>query len=230
MSLGFYDRQIRHIGAGAQDVLSESIVTIVGVGGLGSAAAQLLARMGVGILHLIDADTVEEHNLSRQQLYTLEDIGVSKALACKSHIERINPHIRVIAHHLFVAQGMTSVLAGADLILDCVDNHETRRLIDSYCSDHKIVWVHGAAIKEQGSIFVFDPKRRPDIVYSSLYSGSAGNEKCADLGVTAPIVSLVGTLQAQLALNILLARPVPEGLLRIDASSFSVREIPLSSR
>ncbi|MGM5481350.1 MAG: HesA/MoeB/ThiF family protein [Nanobdellota archaeon] len=228
MTIRYYDRQMRHLGVDAQDKLSESIVTIVGVGGLGSVAAQLFGRMGVGTIHVIDADSVEEHNLSRQQLYTVEDISVSKAVACKSHLERINPHIRVIAHHISIADGMTGALDGSDLILDCTDNHEARRIIDSYCTDQKIPWIHGAAIKEQGEVMVFDPINNPDTTYSSIYSDSAKNEKCSAVGVIAPIVSLVGTLQAQLALNVILGRNLPQGLLRIDASTLLIREIPLS--
>ena len=201
-----YSRQKILIGNKGQERLLSSTVTIVGVGGLGTVVAELLCRMGVGKLVLIDGDVVAGHNLSRQHLFTQDDVGKKKVLAAKDHLARINQDVDVDVCEEFLQDENVDALTG--VVVDCVDNHTTRRLIDANCD----VWVHGAAIEDKGTVMVFDKVR-----YDDVYTDKVKDTHCELSGVLGTITTIIGSLQTQLVIDILLGKKIDQQLLRIDA-------------
>lgn len=201
-----YSRQKILIGQKGQEVLLGSTVTIVGVGGLGTIVAELLCRMGIGTLILIDGDIVENNNLSRQHLFIQNDVGKKKVEAAKSRLLEIRDDIKIITYNSFLEEKNTELLGG--IVVDCVDNHATRRIIDR----HATVWVHGAAIEDKGTVMVFD-----DIRYDDVYKGKTIDTHCELTGVLGTITTIVGALQTQKVIDILLGRQIEPVLLRIRA-------------
>jgi molybdopterin/thiamine biosynthesis adenylyltransferase len=189
-----YGRQIRVAGIGeaGQRRLLGSRVLIVGMGGLGSPAALYLAAAGVGTLVLSDFDRVEESNLQRQIIHRQADIGEHKAWSARRALEALNPTCRVIAKDW--------QLDGEEL--DCSDNFATRFALNRACWARGTALVSGAAIRREGQIISFVPPEGP--CYQCLYpAGLEGEETCAMEGVLAPVVGVIGSLQALEAVNIL---------------------------
>ena len=227
-----FTRQKALIGQDGQDRLAEASVLIVGLGGLGSNVAELLARMGVGKLILIDGDDVADHNLGRQRMYITDDIGVKKVVAAKEMIEAINPDCEVVVHDVMLDEhNATLTLLSADkptLIVDCVDTHATRRVIDSFCSDAHIPWIHGAAIEDKGSVVFFHPQLRPEVTYGSIYQSTAKDQHCEITGVLGTITALVGTLQAQLVFDYIVNKNWPKEMIRVSLGGLEFMKIRLS--
>ena len=229
MELARFSRQMAFIGKDAQLRLSTSTVGIIGTGGLGTVVAQLLCRMGVGKLVLVDGDVVLAHNLPRQVLFEEDDIGQAKVDAAAHHLARIASSCRVTTARIHVNKldDLDSCL-GVDLLVDCTDNHKTRRLIDAFCAEHRLPWVHGASIRDKGLVCFFDLVQGPITSYDDLYHAKDEVEQCDVSGVMATTTHLVASLQAQLAVDFLTCRRVPDKCFRIDASrvcieSFSLR-------
>jgi molybdopterin-synthase adenylyltransferase len=216
-------RQKQVIGLDAHKRLLNAKVTIVGLGGLGSVVAHLLARMGVGTLILQDFDFVADHNLNRQHLYTQKDIGLSKAKTCAQHIKEISPQTTCVIEEKHITQAQDII--PSDIIVDCTDNHSARMYIDDFCFKKKIPWIHGAAIRELGTVFFFDPNKK--IRYQSIYKNRTKEEMCANEGVLVTITTLVGTLQAEMVLDYLCKRPICEEFIRIRSNECSIEKIPV---
>lgn len=226
MSL-YYLRQDSYFGKENTSKLQNSSVLIVGLGGLGSGLAQILARMGVGKIILVDKDTISEHNLSRQQLYTAKDIGISKVVACKKHLEEINPKISVIIYEEMADKDFFNKINSIDCIIDCTDRHSSRRDINEFCLNKQIPWVHAGAIREQGVLCVFGPKYELKS-YEDIYSGKNEDEFCE--GVIATTTNVISSLQASLVVKVLLDKEVPKTLLRINLDSWSFEEFKVSKK
>lgn len=218
----YYDRQVTFLGSEAIEQLRQSTVVVVGCGGLGTAVVQILARMGVGTLVLFDGDVVQTHNLSRQQLFTTADVGKQKVVACQEHLARINPAVTVKVESQEATLETLAPYAQAQLVLDCTDRLASRRLIDSFCSSHRIPWVHGAAIEDKGTVCLFDSRAHPEITFDTVYGDASKDVKCVDCGVLATTTSTIGALQSHIAINLLIDKPVRVGLyrLRLDAMEF----------
>lgn len=158
----FYSRQtvMSELGLPGQEKLRQSKATIVGLGGLGSISAQLLALSGLGTLRLVDQDTVELNNLHRQPLYSLKDLRYPKVEAAQRRINEMNPEtkVEVYAENLRL-DNVTSLLADSDCVVDGLDNMETRYLINRYCVERRIPFVFGGAIGMEGNVAVL---RSPD--------------------------------------------------------------------
>jgi len=223
----YYLRQNTHLGKDSIQKLKESTVIVVGLGGLGSGVAQILARMGVGSLILIDGDSVQEHNLSRQQLYTIKDIDKPKVLAAKKHLSQINPEINIKTFQKMASENFFEKIEKITCVVDCTDRHESRRIIDSACLKRNIPWVHGAAIREEGLVCVFGGKYSLKS-YEDIYKNKTIDEFCE--GVVAPITNLISSLQASLVIKIILQKPIPEGILRINLDDWSFDNLNISSR
>ncbi|MCF7799262.1 HesA/MoeB/ThiF family protein [Candidatus Woesearchaeota archaeon] len=222
------DRQITYWGKENQEVIEQGTIAIIGLGGLGSIAAELLCRMRVGTLLLCDFDIVTDHNLSRQHLYTTEDINQPKVLAAKTHLQKINPSVNIKTMQTKANQENLSWCAQANIVLDCTDNHNSRREIDVFCKKNKVAWIHGAAIKEHGSVFAFLPTK--NISYEDIYTNKTTNFTCKEHGVLATIVSIVGSYQASFAIQYLLKREIPETLLRIYSNSGQIEHIQIREK
>ena len=227
-----YNRQIvlKDIDFDGQETLKSSKMLIVGLGGLGCAASQYLAVAGVGHLTLLDFDTVDLSNLQRQVLHDDSRLGMPKVESAKLSLQRLNPHIQVdTIHQLLDEQQLHDLVSKFDVVLDCTDNVTTRNQLDLACAAHKIPLVSGAAIRMEGqvSVFTYEDNTPTYHTLSRLFGDNALS--CVEAGVLAPIVGLVGSIQALEAIKVRLkiGKNLCGRLLLIDGMTMSVREVKL---
>ena len=204
-------RYSRHIlldewGVEGQERVSQSHALIVGAGGLGSPTALYLASAGVGHITLIDHDVVDVSNLQRQIAHTQDRVGQLKVESLKKAMTQINPEVQVEC----IAQRADSVLlnqhvAMADVVLDCTDNFETRHAINLACVQHIKPLVSGSALRMDGQVAVYDIRQNHAPCYACVFPPTQQFEetRCATMGVLAPLVGIIGSLQATEALKIL---------------------------
>jgi molybdopterin/thiamine biosynthesis adenylyltransferase len=226
-----YSRQVvlPEVGVNGQQLLRDSTVLIVGVGGLGSPAALYLAGAGLGRLLLTDRDRVERSNLQRQVLYRQADLGRAKLEAAAEALRAFNPDCAV---ETLPGPLNDAALAGAvrapDLVLDCSDNFPTRHAVNAACVAARKPLVSGAAIRFEGQLALLEPARSGGC-YACLYpqTGEA-QETCEEAGVLGPVVGMVGSAQALLALQRLLGIGVEPGRLHLwDALRLSWRSLDI---
>jgi molybdopterin/thiamine biosynthesis adenylyltransferase len=228
-------RYSRHIlldelGPDAQARFASAHALIVGIGGLGAPVAQFLAAAGVGTLSLCDADSVDLTNLQRQILYATTDVGRSKVEAAATRLASINPHValRPIARRIGDRE-LATLVAGADIVIDCCDNFETRHAVNRACVGARKPLVSGAAIRFDGQLAVFDTRDPLSPCYHCLFGeGEAIEEmRCATMGVFAPLVGIVGSTQAAEALKLIAGagRSLAGRLLLLDALAMEWREV-----
>ncbi|MEE9102475.1 MULTISPECIES: molybdopterin-synthase adenylyltransferase MoeB [Pseudomonas] len=226
-----YSRQILlpQIDVDGQLRLKDSRVLIVGLGGLGAPVALYLAAAGVGELHLADFDSVDLTNLQRQIIHDTGSVGTSKVDSAIARLTAINPDVKLVAHRQALdADSLDSAVAAVDLVLDCCDNFGTREAVNAACVAAKKPLVSGAAIRLEGQLSVFDPRRDDSPCYHCLYGhGSEAELTCSEAGVVGPLVGLVGSLQALEALKLLagFGEPLVGRLLLIDALGTRFREL-----
>ena len=210
------------IGIEGQQRLLDSHALIVGAGGLGSPVALYLASAGVGQITLVDDDTVDLTNLQRQIMHTEARVGQPKVAAAEAAIGALNPGVRVrtVAQRADEAQ-LTELAAAADVVLDCTDNFATRQALNRACVATGRPLVSGAAIGFDGQISVYDPRRAASPCYACVFPPTQAVEeaRCATMGVFAPLVGIIGTLQASEALKLLcgIGEPLVGRLLMLDA-------------
>lgn len=209
-----YSRQLllKEIGIEGQRKLAQATVAIVGIGALGTVAAELLTRAGVGKLVLIDRDIVEETNLQRQILFAEEDLGRSKAMVAKERLHKINSLIAIEAHPIHLNSRNIDLLNKATLILDGTDNLQTRFLLNDYGHKNKIPWIYAAAIKTKGYVFPILPGG-PCL---RCFLGTESGETCDTVGVLNTITMAIAALQATLALKMILGEEVKAELYSLD--------------
>ncbi|CAI1540949.1 Molybdopterin-synthase adenylyltransferase [Serratia quinivorans] len=227
-----YNRQIilRGFDFDGQEKLKAARVLIVGLGGLGCAAAPYLASAGVGHLTLVDFDTVSLSNLQRQILHHDARIGMAKVDSARIELSAINPHIHIDAvDGQLDDEQMAAQIAANDLVLDCTDNVTTRDLLNRLCHAQRKPLVSGAAIRMEGQLSVFtyqvdEPCYR---CLSRLFGDNALT--CVEAGVMAPLVGTIGTLQAIEAIKLLTqyGQPLTGKLLMFDAMTMQFREMRL---
>jgi len=233
-------RYSRHIllpelDVAGQQRLLDATVLVVGVGGLGSAAALYLCASGVGRLLLADGDAVELSNLQRQVLHTTPRIGCPKVESAALALHEINPGVGVEALPGRVdAAALEALLPGVTLVLDCSDNLATRRALNAACSEHGVPLVSAAALGWEGQLAVFDSRRADAACYQCLYpAGEAGPEgACAENGVAAPVVGTMGLLQALQALKLISGAGVvvPGELLVFDGLALEFHRLRIRRR
>jgi len=210
-----YQRQIQVIGEKAQEKLSKSTAVIVGVGGIGTIAAELLARSGVNLV-LIDFDFVDETNLQRQMLFDNGDIGKTKTSIAAEKLKKINPKIKIKAHQDCIRSKNVDLLK-EDIILDCTDNFDARYLINQYCVKNKIPLVIAAAVEQRCLLFSVVGKPCFECIFSSDKIGKT----CCEVGVLSTVTTIVGALQANEAIRILIGEKPSKDLLYINAKNIS---------
>jgi len=230
-----YSRHILldEIGIEGQQRLLAARALIIGAGGLGSPVALYLGSAGVGRITLVDHDRVELTNLQRQIAHTLARIGVSKVESARSAIAAINPDVHVQAiEQRAEPESLDGWVREADVVLDCSDNFQTRQAVNAACVRHRVPLVAGAAIRFDGQISVYDTRDPACPCYACVFPPEAAFEEvqCATLGVFAPLVGLIGTMQAAEALKLLAGiGPSLAGRLQmIDARSMQWSEVRLS--
>ncbi|MBU64337.1 MAG: molybdopterin biosynthesis protein MoeB [Cupriavidus sp.] len=203
-----YSRHILldEIGIEGQERLLAGRVLVVGAGGLGAAAMPYLASAGVGHLTIVDDDDVDLTNLQRQILHTTANVGRPKVESAKEGLLRINPDIDVelVSQRVGDAE-LDGLVAGADVVLDCCDNFATRQAVNRACLKHRKPLVSGAALRFDGQVSVYDLRQTDAPCYGCLFPPSepAPEAACATMGVFAPLVGMVGTVQAAEALKVL---------------------------
>ena len=210
------------IGIEGQQRLLDSHALIVGAGGLGSPVALYLASAGVGQITLVDDDTVDLTNLQRQIMHTEARVGQPKVASAEAAIGALNPGVRVrtVAQRADEAQ-LTELAAAADVVLDCTDNFATRQALNRACVATGRPLVSGAAIGFDEQISVYEPRRAASPCYACVFPPTQAVEeaRCATMGVFAPLVGIIGTLQASEALKLLcgIGEPLVGRLLMLDA-------------
>jgi molybdopterin/thiamine biosynthesis adenylyltransferase len=212
--------------------LKQAKAVIVGAGGLGSPAAMYLASSGIGHLTIVDDDMIDLGNLQRQIAFRNSDINHPKAKRLREALLALNPDIHVEAVCKRADGELLSQLAAnADILLDCCDNFASRFAINQASLETKTPLVSGAAIRFQGQVSVFDPRLENSPCYRCLYHQEADSpqETCSDRGIFAPLVGIIGSIQAAEAIKILLniGQPLAGQLLTIDALSMTPRQIKL---
>lgn len=228
-------RYSRHIlldplGIEGQERILGSHALIVGAGGLGSPAALYLASAGVGKITLVDGDSVDFTNLQRQILHTAERVGQAKVRSGQTALAAINPEVVVEAIAERVGdERLQSLVAAADVVLDCSDNFATRHAINRACVQYRKPLVSGAAIRFDGQISVYDLRQPEAPCYHCLFpeGEEVGETRCAVMGVFAPLTGIVGSLQAAEALKLLagIGEPLVGRLLLADVLSMQWRTI-----
>lgn len=192
-----YDRQISmdEIGERGQEKLKQSRVFIAGAGGLGSPASIYLAVAGVGTLRIADRDAVELSNLNRQILHWNEDIGKGKADSARCKLERLNPAVRVEAIRASISAGNVSELIdGSDLIIDALDNWETRMILNRAALEGNIPLIHGAVGGFEGRVMTVIPGRSACL--GCLHKKPAAEVKTPVIGVTPCIIAGIQATEA----------------------------------
>ena len=233
------DRQLlrysRHIllddiGVEGQERLLAAHALVIGAGGLGSPVALYLASAGVGRITLVDDDTVDLTNLQRQIAHTEARVGQPKVASARAAIAAINPdvQVRTVAHRADEAL-LRPLVAEADVVLDCTDNFATRQALNRACVAARKPLVAGAAIGFDGQVSVYDLRRDDSPCYACVFPATQTVEevRCATMGVFAPLVGLIGTVQAAEALKLLcgIGQPLVGRLLMLDSRRMEWTEV-----
>jgi molybdopterin-synthase adenylyltransferase len=203
-----YSRHILldEIGIEGQQRLMAAHALVIGAGGLGSPVALYLGTAGVGRITLVDHDAVDLTNLQRQIAHSLARVGEAKAQSARQAIAAINPEpeVRPVVQHADAAL-LDELVAGADVVLDCCDNFATRHAINAACVRHAKPLVSGAAIRFDAQVSVYDTRDRRSPCYACVFPPSQQFEEtaCATMGVFAPLVGIIGAMQAAEALKLL---------------------------
>lgn len=204
-------RYSRHIlldelGDTGQDRLLQSHALILGAGGLGSAAALYLAASGVGRITLVDHDTVDLTNLQRQIAHTTERVGQAKVESARMAMHALNPDVEVqVVAERADAQRLHQLVSQADIALDCSDNFVTRHALNAACVAQGVPLVSGAVIRWDGQLTTYDTRNPASPCYACVFPPDDAPEEvsCATMGVLAPLVGVIGSLQAAEALKCL---------------------------
>lgn len=227
-----YNRQIilKSIDFEGQEKLKESKMLIVGLGGLGCSASQYLAASGIGHLTLLDFDHVSLSNLQRQVLHCDARLNMPKVESAKIALEQLNPHIDIqTINAKLTEEKLAELIPHFDLVLDCTDNVDIRNQLDHQCEKAHIPLISGAAIRMEGQISVFTYESNTP-TYRELSKLFGQNIlSCVEAGVIAPIVGIVGSIQALEAIKVRLkiGKNLCGRLLIIDGFSMNIREIKL---
>jgi len=182
-------------------------VLVIGAGGLGSPVALFLGSAGVGHITLADGDTVDLTNLQRQIAHNLARVGIAKAASAKASIAAINPHVVVEAIVERVAgERLSALVAAADVVVDCSDNFATRQAANAACVAHRKPLVAGAAVGFDGQLSTYDARDPASPCYACAFPADAAFEDvaCSTMGVFAPLVGIIGSMQAAEAMKLLL--------------------------
>ncbi len=228
-----YSRHILlpQIGAAGQDRLLAARVFIVGAGGLGSPLCMYLASAGVGHLVISDFDHVELSNLQRQILHGEADIGRDKVASAQETLQQLNPDIQVTALNWALDdEELTEHIRAADVVVDATDNFESRFTLNRLCVNEKTPLVSAAAIRFEGQVTVFDPRQHDSPCYRCLYSDeSDSGEACSKVGVLAPLLGILGSIQATETIKLILhsGEALVGRVLVLDALSMEWRSLRL---
>ena len=228
-----YSRQMMlpEIDAAGQERLNESRVLIIGLGGLGSPVSIYLSSAGVGRLVLVDFDKVEISNLQRQIVHTTPDINRLKIESAKEHLQAINPEISIeCIDHVMENHELLDQATKAEVIVDASDNFQTRFALNEASIKTKTPLVSGAAIRFEGQVTVFNPKDDTSPCYRCLYGEEITiSETCMANGVIAPLLGIIGSIQANETLKLLMGigKTLQGNLLLLDSLHMDINQVSL---
>jgi len=224
--LSRYSRHIllEDIGIEGQERIRAACVLVIGAGGLASPAVLYLAAAGVGTLTVVDDDVVDLTNLQRQIMHSGDAVGSPKVLSAQASAARINPLTALVPLQQRADSTLLNALVPqADVVLDCSDNFETRHALNAACVHHRVPLVSGAAVQFDGQISVFDPRDTACACYACAFPAHRAPDPiaCATMGVFAPVVGVIGCMQAAQALMLVgeFGEPLRGSLLMLDGRS-----------
>ena len=230
-----YSRHILldQIGIEGQQKILAAHALVIGAGGLGSPAALYLASAGIGKLTIVDDDAVDLTNLQRQILHTTERVGQHKVDSAKISLQALNPEITIVAlKERLQGERLQTLVESATVVLDCSDNFTTRHAVNTACVKAGVPLVSGAAISFDGQLSVFDTRIKDAACYACLFPPDQQFEEvqCSTMGVFAPLVGIIGTMQAAEALKLVmgLGQSTAGRLLLLDALTMEWNTIGLS--
>jgi molybdopterin-synthase adenylyltransferase len=229
-----YSRHILlpEIGVEGQQALLRSHALVVGAGGLGSPVSLYLAASGVGRITLCDHDKVDLTNLQRQIVHDTNSIGQPKVESARRTLARINPEAQVVGIQERVeGERLDALVEDADVVIDATDNFTTRHAINRACVKHHKPLVSGAGVRFDGQVAVFDLRQDTSPCYHCLFAedGDLEEMRCAIMGVFAPLVGIIDSVQAAEALKLLMGvgEPLVGRLLLLDALAMQWRVVKL---
>ena len=228
-----YSRHILlpQVGIEGQQRLLDARVFLIGLGGLGSPVAMYLAASGVGHLVLVDHDRVELSNLQRQIAHSTNAIGIDKVASAKQTLQALNPGVRITTFNKVLnADELTEQVRLADVVVDASDNFATRFALNRICVEQKKPLVSGAAIRMEGQVTTFRADQPDSPCYRCLYKDMDElAETCSETGVLAPVVGIIGSIQAAETLKVLTdaGQTLTGRLLILDAQTMEWRELRL---
>jgi len=231
------DKQLRYaahlplagIGESGQRRIREAHIALIGVGGLGCAAAQYLVSSGVGELTLCDFDRVAESNLSRQILYTSADIGRAKVEVASGFLKSLNPETKINSQARRMADGdMLALFPDCDFVIDASDNYGTRLAVNRSCLALGIPWLMASCIRMEGQLMLLRPDLPDQPCYRCAYGAAPDSlEDCPGAGIFAPVAGMAGTSAAYFALASVAGLPVPQGLHLFDAGNWAWQSLKI---
>jgi len=224
---------LEEIDVAGQEKLLASHVLVIGVGGLGSAAAPYLAAAGVGHITLVDHDLIELTNLQRQIMHAQNKIGQSKVASGKQFLEQLNSAIKIETIQAKATISLLDeLLPSVDIVLDCTDNYATRHLINASCVKNQKPLVSGSALRFDGQISVFDPRNSASPCYACIFCPDEKFEEisCSSMGIFSPLVGIIGAMQAAQALQVIIGfgDPLVGRMLLWDARTTQIDEIKIT--
>jgi molybdopterin/thiamine biosynthesis adenylyltransferase len=229
-----YSRHIllNELGVDGQQRIMRGRALVIGVGGLGSPATLYLASAGIGHLTLVDHDTVDLTNLQRQIAHTEASVGRPKVESARQTLLAINSQLKITAlNERADAQRLDALVADADVVLDCSDNFATRQALNAACVQHRVPLISGAAIRFDGQLAVYDPRHPDSPCYACVFPPETMFEeaRCATMGIFAPLVGIIGSMQAAEALKLLsgAGEPAVGRLLMLDGRNMTWTDIRL---
>jgi adenylyltransferase/sulfurtransferase len=224
---------LNEFGEDAQERLLGAHALVVGAGGLGSSALLYLASSGMGRITVADADRVDLTNLQRQVIHRARSIGTAKVSSAAETLRELNPDVQVEpVEERLAGERLSQLVRACDVVLDCSDNFATRHAINRACVAARKPLVSGAGIRFDGQVAVFDLRRPEAACYHCLFGedAEASEERCATLGVFAPLVGVIGTLQAAEAIKLVagIGETLAGRLLLFDALASRWHEVRLA--
>ena len=221
--------QLEPIGEIGQRRISAARVLLIGLGGLGSPASMYLASAGIGTLALADFDRVELSNLQRQIVHRTADIDRNKVDSARDSLHAINPHVEIETFPWAIdGEDLATQIEQADVVVDASDNFETRFALNRLCHAAKRPLVSGAAVRMEGQINVFDFRQAHSPCYRCIFDEAGEPEEpCALVGVFAPLLGIIGSVQAAEALKLIMhiGEPLVGRMIVLDAMTMTWRTL-----
>lgn len=214
-----YSRHILlpEIDLDGQECIAGAHILVIGCGGLGNAAIPLLVAAGIGKVTIVDFDVVDLSNLHRQVHFETDDVGANKAVALQKHFQRLNSNVSInVITEKADEHRLLSLAKDVDLLLDCTDNFAIRIATNKVAHHYKIPLISGSAIRFEGQFAIYDFRDGRSGCYRCLFEGEHSDDgNCALLGVFSPVLQIIGAMQAQEALKIIVGLPVTINQLKV---------------